>query len=51
VHPPAEIGWQSRLDRLSYYVGASAVLVILVYGPFIMAHFPLHLTTPGMLYP
>jgi cytochrome c oxidase subunit 1 len=51
VQAPPKIGWQPRLDRFSYFVAASIVLVIVVYGPFILGHFPLRLTTPGLLYP
>ncbi len=51
VQAPPTIGWQPRLDRLSYWVLASVVLVIAVYGPFILGSFPLRLTTAGLLYP
>ncbi len=51
VQPPSTIGWQPRLDRFSYWVLASVVLVIAVYGPFILEHFPPNLTTAGLLYP
>ena len=40
VQPPSTIGWQPRLDRFSYWVLASVILVIAVYGPFILGHFP-----------
>jgi cytochrome c oxidase subunit I len=51
VQPPSTIGWQPRLDHLSYFVLASVILVIAVYGPFILGHFPPNLTTAGLLYP
>ncbi len=51
VQSPPTIGWQPRLDRFSYWVLASVVLVIAVYGPFILESFPLRLTTAGLLYP
>ena len=51
VQAPSTIGWQPRLDRFSYWVLASLVLVIAVYGPFILGHFPLRLTSAGLLYP
>jgi cytochrome c oxidase subunit I len=51
VQGPLTIGWQPRLDHLSYWVLASVILVIAVYGPFIMMHFPPQLTTAGLLYP
>jgi len=51
VQAPPTIGWQPRLDRLNYWVLASVVLVIAVYGPVILGHFPLRLTTAGLLYP
>jgi cytochrome c oxidase subunit 1 len=51
VQPPLTVGWQTRLDHFSYWVLASVVLVIAVYGPFILGHFPPSLTTAGLLYP
>jgi len=51
VQAPSTIGWQPRLDRFSYWVLASVILVIAVYGPFFLGHFPPRLTTPGLLYP
>ena len=36
---------------LSYWVLASVILVVAVYGPFILGHFPPRLTTAGLLYP
>ena len=48
--PPAR-GWQIQLDQLRYWVLASIVLVALVYGPFIFAHFPPNLSSPGLQYP
>ena len=51
VQAPSPIGWQPRLDRFSYWVVASLVLVAAVYGPFLLGHLPLNLTTPGLLYP
>ena len=51
VQPPSTVGWQARLDHLSYFVLASVILVIAVYGPFILGHFPPNLTTAGLLYP
>jgi cytochrome c oxidase subunit I len=51
VQEPPTIGWQPRLDRLSYWVLASVVLSIAVYGPFILGHFPPRLTSAGLLYP
>jgi cytochrome c oxidase subunit I len=51
VQSPSMIGWQPRLDRLGFWVLASAVLVIAVYGPFVLEHFPPRLTTAGLLYP
>jgi hypothetical protein len=51
VQSPSTIGWQPRLDRLSYWVLASLILVVAVYGPFLLQHFPPKLTTAGLLYP
>jgi len=51
VQAPSIIGWQPRLDQLGYWVLASVILVVAVYGPFIAGHFPPRLTTAGILYP
>jgi cytochrome c oxidase subunit I len=51
VHPPSTTGWTMQLDHLGYWVLASAILVVLVYGPFMAAHFPPNLATAGLLYP
>ncbi len=51
VQPPPTVGWQPRLDRLSYWVIASVVLIIAVYGPFMLGHFPPNLATAGLQYP
>ena len=51
VQAPSTIGWQPRLDRLSYWVLASVIMVVAVYGPFILGHLPPSLTTAGLLYP
>jgi len=51
VQAPAASGWQIQLDQLRYWVIASIVLVVAVYGPFIFAHLPPNLSAPGFLYP
>jgi len=51
VQSPSVIGWQPRLDRFGYWTLASVILVVAVYGPFILGHFPPRLTTAGLLYP
>jgi len=51
VQTPPAGGWQIQLDQLRYWVLASIVLVALVYGPFIFAHFPPNLSSPGLQYP
>jgi len=51
VQTPPAGGWQIQLDQLRYWVLASIVLVALVYGPFIYAHFPPNLSSPGLQYP
>ena len=51
VHAPSTIGWQPRLDHLSYFVLASVILVAAVYGPFVLGHLPPRLTAAGLLYP
>ncbi|QSR88985.1 cbb3-type cytochrome c oxidase subunit I [Methylacidiphilum caldifontis] len=42
----APSGWQLILDRLSYWVLLSFVLIALVYGPFLLTHIPPKLTAP-----
>ncbi|MFZ0676138.1 hypothetical protein [Candidatus Binatus sp.] len=44
--PPIN-GWQSQLDQLGYWVLASVILLVAVYGPFIAGYFPPRLTTAG----
>jgi cytochrome c oxidase subunit 1 len=51
VQAPPTVGWQPRLDRLSYWVAASVILVIAVYGPFFLEHFPPSLSIQGLIYP
>jgi cytochrome c oxidase subunit I len=51
VHAPPTIGWQPRLDRLGYWVLASVILIVAVYGPFVFGHLPPRLTAAGLLYP
>lgn len=51
VQEPLTVGWQPRLDQFSYWVLASVILIILVYGPFILGHFPPNLASAGLLYP
>lgn len=48
---PALSGWQSRLDALRYYVVASVMLCLLVYGPFLYMYLPPHLSMRALQYP
>lgn len=49
--PPADAGWQLSLDRFHYWVIASVILTLAVYGPFMIAHLPPDLAATGLLYP
>ncbi len=40
VQAPPQDGWELRLDRFHYWVIASLVLIVAVYGPFLMHHMP-----------
>jgi cytochrome c oxidase subunit I len=51
VQAPRLSGWQSRLDALRYFVVASVVLCLLVYGPFLYMYLPPHLSIRGLQYP
>jgi cytochrome c oxidase subunit I len=45
--PPAEAGWPAKLDLLRYPVALAVVLIVIIYGPFMFAHIPPQLTSPG----
>jgi cytochrome c oxidase subunit 1 len=40
IQPPQSRGWQVTMDRLSYWVAFSFVLIAVVYGPFLVSHLP-----------
>jgi len=45
--PATDDGWEVGLDRIGWWVVAAAVLIVIAYGPFFVAYFPLHLISPG----
>ncbi|HUA34804.1 MAG TPA: cbb3-type cytochrome c oxidase subunit I [Candidatus Binataceae bacterium] len=51
VQAPALSGWPVKLDALRYFVVASVVLCILVYGPFLYMYLPPHLGILPLRYP
>lgn len=51
VAAPATAGWQIQLDQLRYWVIASIVLAVAVYGPFLIGHLPPNLAATGLQYP
>ncbi len=48
---PALSGWPVKLDALRYFVVASVVLCVLVYGPFLYMYLPPHLGVLPLQYP
>jgi len=44
---PAEEGWEPKLDRIGWWVGAAVLLIVIAYGPFFLSYFPLHNVSPG----
>ncbi len=51
VQPPAQSGWEARLDALRYWVIASVALCLVVYGPFLIAYLPPHLNIRPLQFP
>lgn len=47
IEPPASEGWIVSLDRLSYTVVTTLVLIAMAYGPFLVRHIPPQLTSTG----
>jgi cytochrome c oxidase subunit 1 len=47
IQPPAESGWELRLDRFRYWVAITLVLIALAYGPFLVMHLPPRLISAG----
>ncbi len=51
VTAPAGAGWVVQLDRLRYFVLASVVLTLAVYGGLLMHSIPPHLAARALQYP
>ncbi|SRR5579885_1883135 len=51
VQPPAQTGWEAKLDALRYWVVASVALSLIVYGPFLIAYLPPHLNIRPLQFP
>jgi len=47
LNPPAESGWELRLDRIGLWVIVAIVLVAIAYAPFAISYLPPHLVSPG----
>lgn len=47
IEPPAASGWLVNLDRFGYWVAATIVLCVLIYGPVIYHHIPPQLYSSG----
>ncbi len=40
IQAPASIGWEVSLDHLRYWIAIAAVLIVVMYGPFLAMHIP-----------
>ncbi len=47
IEPPPASGWLVNLDRFGYWVAATIVLCVLIYGPIIYHHIPPELYSSG----
>ena len=47
IQPPAPGGWETRLDRIGFWVLVGAILVAIAYGPYLIQAIPPHLSVPG----
>jgi cytochrome c oxidase subunit I len=45
--PPAERGWQVKLDDFRWWMLAAVVLILVAYGPFLAQYLPGSFTSPG----
>lgn len=44
---PSLTGWETRLDRLGWWVVAAVALILISYGPFFVTYLPPHFVSPG----
>lgn len=44
---PSLTGWETRLDRLGWWVVAAVALILISYGPFFVTYLPPHPVSPG----
>jgi heme/copper-type cytochrome/quinol oxidase subunit 1 len=51
IQVPAAAGWAAGLDNLRLWGAASVVLCLAVYGPFLVAYLPPHLSILPLKYP
>jgi cytochrome c oxidase subunit I len=51
IQSPADSGWAAGLDNLRVWVVASIALCLVVYGPFLIAYLPPHLSILPLRYP
>ena len=47
VSGPATEGWELRLDRIGFWVGAAILLILIAYGPFLVGYIPINAVSPG----
>ncbi len=47
IEPPAASGWLLNLDRFGYWVVATIVLCVIIYGPMVYEHIPPQLYSAG----
>lgn len=38
MHPPAQSGWEVKLDNLGWWMAAAVVLILIAYGPFLATY-------------
>jgi cytochrome c oxidase subunit 1 len=47
IEPPASEGFFVSLDRFRYWIAASIILCLIIYGPLIISHLPLNRLSVG----
>ena len=47
IRAPETQGWQLVLDKFSYWIVLTVVLIVFAYGPWIVMYLPPKLTSPG----
>lgn len=47
AHAPQTTGWEPRLDKFSWVVALTILLIVIAYGPYLIQAWPPKLTVPG----